>query len=85
LTTRNKRYISRNMNCVPKVVKMRLKGDAFWSVGNLLMAVGILIGRFARFEYAGFVISAFIEGLLAGVSLVMNLFYLATKARKRQV
>jgi len=49
------------------------------------MAVGILIGRFARFEYAGFVISAFIEGLLAGVSLVMNLFYLATKARKRQV
>ena len=75
----------RNMNCVLEVVEMRLRDDAFWSVGTLLMAVGILVGRFARFEYAGFVISAFIEGLLVGVSLVMNLFYLATKARKRQV
>ena len=60
---------------------MRLKDDTIPSTGMLCMSVGILVGRFTQFEYSGFAISDFIEGLLLGISLVMNLTYIA-KRRK---
>jgi hypothetical protein len=40
------------------------------------IALGILIGRFLHFEYLGFSVTDFVEGLLVGLSLVMNLTYL---------
>jgi hypothetical protein len=52
------------------------------SIGMMSLAIGILIGRFTNFEYSGFSISAFVAGVLAGISLVMNLFYLAKKSKK---
>jgi hypothetical protein len=47
------------------------------------LALGILIGRFLTFEYAGFSVTAFIEGVLIGLSLTMNVAYLI-RIRKKQ-
>lgn len=60
---------------------MRLKDEAILPLGMLCMTVGILVGRFTRLEYSDFGISAFIEGLLLGVSLVMNLAYLVMRRK----
>jgi len=51
------------------------------AVGMISIALGILIGRFLHFEYAGFSITDFVEGVLVGLSLVMNLAYLARRRK----
>jgi len=53
-------------------------------VGNRhdVNGVGILIGRFVHLEYSGFSVSDFVEGILVGLSLVMNLAYLIRRAKK---
>ena len=55
---------------------MILKDEILLSVGMVSMAIGILIGRFLHYEYLGFSITNFLEGVLIGISLVMNLTYL---------
>jgi hypothetical protein len=67
-----------------RVLEMGLKDETVLSVGMMSLAIGILIGRFTHFEVSGFSVSDFVEGVLIGVSLVMNLFYLAKKARDRE-
>jgi hypothetical protein len=61
---------------------MGLKTETMLPIGMITMALGILIGRFVHFEISGFAISDFVEGILVGVSLTMNLAYLALKPRK---
>ena len=60
---------------------LRLKDENILAIGMISMALGILIGRFLHFEYLGLSVTDFFEGLLVGLSLVMNLTYLY---RKRQ-
>ena len=60
---------------------MKLSDEKIIAMGAISLAVGILIGRFLHFEYAGFSITDFTEGLLVGLSLVMNLTYLIRKRR----
>jgi len=60
---------------------MGLRDEAILSIGMISMVAGILVGRFTGVEVGGFSVSAFAEGLLMGVSLVLNLFYLATRRR----
>jgi len=55
---------------------MPLKDENILAIGMLSMALGILIGRFLHFEYAGFSLTDFTEGILTGLSLVLNLTYL---------
>ena len=55
---------------------MPLKDETMLAIGMLSMALGILIGRFLNFEFSGFSVSAFMEGVLVGLSLVLNLAYL---------
>jgi hypothetical protein len=62
---------------------MRLSDERILSIGMISLAIGILIGRFLHFEYAGFSVTDFVEGLLIGLSLVMNITYLIRK-RKEQ-
>ena len=57
---------------------------------NILLAFGmfsislrILIGRFLHFEYSGFSVSDFVEGVLVGLSLVLNLTYLIRTRLKK--
>jgi hypothetical protein len=52
------------------------------SIGMISMALGILIGRFVQIEISGFSISDFVEGILVGLSLTMNLAYLALRTKK---
>ena len=61
---------------------MKLKDETVLSIGMMSLAIGILVGRFTYFESSGFSISDFMEGVLYGLSLVMNLFYLITKSKK---
>ena len=61
---------------------MQLSDERMLSIGMISLAVGILIGRFLYFEYAGFSITDFIEGILVGLSLVMNITYLIRKRKK---
>ena len=61
---------------------MKLSDERIIAIGAISIAAGILIGRFLHFEYAGFSITDFIEGVLVGLSLVMNLTYLIRKRRK---
>jgi hypothetical protein len=53
-----------------------MKDETMLSIGMISMALGILIGRFTHFEYSGFSISDFLEGVLVGLSITMNLAYL---------
>ena len=62
---------------------MPLKDETMLSVGMVSMAIGILIGRFLHYEYLGFSVSDFLEGVLIGISLVMNLTYLIRVRSKK--
>ena len=62
---------------------MALNDETMLAIGMISMALGILIGRFLHFEYSGFSVSDFIEGVLIGLSLVMNLAYLMRRRSKK--
>ena len=62
---------------------MVLKDETMLAIGMISMALGILIGRFLPFEYSGFSVSDFLEGVLIGLSLVMNLAYLISRRSKK--
>ena len=62
---------------------MELSDERILAIGMISLALGILIGRFLYFEYVGFSITDFIEGILVGLSLVMNLTYLIRKGKKQ--
>jgi hypothetical protein len=59
-----------------------LDDERILSIGMISLAIGILIGRFLHFEYAGFSVTDFVEGVLIGVSLAMNLAYMIRKRKK---
>jgi len=61
---------------------MQLKDETMLAIGMMSMALGILIGRFVQLEYSGFSVSDFMEGVLVGLSLVMNLAYLIRRRSK---
>jgi len=63
---------------------MVLKDETLLSVGMVSMAIGILIGRFLHYEYSGFSVTDFLEGVLVGISLVMNLTYLVRMRSKKK-
>jgi hypothetical protein len=60
---------------------MVLRREMILSTGMIFMVAGILIGQFTALEVAGFSVSAFTEGVLMGIALVLNLFYLVTLRR----
>ena len=62
---------------------MKLSDERILAIGMISLALGILIGRFLYFEYDGFSITDFIEGILVGLSLVMNITYLIRKRKKQ--
>ena len=61
---------------------MQLSNEKILSIGGISLALGILIGRFLHFEYAGVSVTDFVEGILVGLSLVMNLTYLIRRTKK---
>lgn len=61
---------------------MKLNDERILAIGMISLALGILIGRFLHFEYGDFSITDFIEGILIGLSLVMNIAYLIRKRKK---
>ena len=63
---------------------MILKDETLLAVGMASMAIGILIGRFLHYEYSGFSVTDFLEGILIGISLVMNLAYLIRIRSKKK-
>ena len=65
-----------------EVNAMPLKDENMLALGMISMALGILIGRFLQFEYSGFSVTDFIEGVLTGLSLVLNLTYMIRNRRK---
>jgi hypothetical protein len=62
---------------------MLLDDERILSIGMISLAMGILIGRFLHFEYAGFAVTDFVEGVLIGLSLAMNLAYMIRKRKNR--
>jgi hypothetical protein len=67
---------------VDRVNIMQLRDESILAIGMISIALGILIGRFLHFEYSGFSITDFVEGVLVGLSLVMNLTYLVRMRKK---
>jgi len=61
---------------------MQLNDERILAIGMMSLAIGILIGRFLHFEYAGFSVTDFIEGVLIGLSLVINLTYMIGTRKK---
>jgi hypothetical protein len=61
---------------------MGLKAETMLSIGMISMALGILIGQFVHIEVSGFSVSDFVEGILVGLSLTMNLAYLILRPKK---
>ena len=61
---------------------MGLKTETMLAIGMISMALGILIGRFVHIEISGFAVSDFVEGILVGLSLTMNLAYLILRPKK---
>ena len=66
-----------------KVNEMPLKDETMLAIGMISMALGILIGRFLHFDYSGFSVSDFVEGVFVGLSIVMNLAYLMRLRSKK--
>ena len=62
-------------------MNLMLKDENILAVGMMSMSIGILIGRFTHFEYSGISISDFVEGILTGVSLVLNLAYMIRRRK----
>ena len=62
---------------------MQLSDEKIIAIGGISLALGILIGRFLHFEYAGFSYTDFAEGILIGLSLVMNLTYLVRRKKSK--
>lgn len=58
-----------------------IKKETIPVVGMISLVAGILLGRLPGIEVAGFSVSAFAEGMLMGIALVMNVFYLAARSR----
>jgi len=52
------------------------------ALGMLSLALGSLIGRFTSFEYSGFSVSDFIEGMLIGLSIALFFVYMIMKKKK---
>jgi len=89
--------IKRALNPNPKILslyntvihqgryKLKFKDENILSIGMISLAIGVLVGSFTHFEYSGFSVSYFVEGAMTGVSLVMNLFYLAKNQRNRRI
>ena len=67
---------------IEKGSEMRLSDEKTLAIGAISLALGILIGRFIHFEWAGFSVTDFVEGVLIGLSLVMNIAYLIRKRKK---
>jgi hypothetical protein len=65
-----------------KVNTMLLRDESILAMGMLSMSLGILIGRFLHLEYSGFSVTDFTEGILTGLSLVLNLTYLIRRRKK---
>jgi hypothetical protein len=63
-------------------MRIQLSDERILAIGAISLAIGILIGRFLHFELAGFSVTDFAEGILVGLSLVMNLTYLIKKRKK---
>jgi pilus assembly protein TadC len=61
--------------------KIGLKDETLLGIGLISMAASVLVGRFVSLEVSGFSISAFAEGLLSGVALVL-IFYSLWKRRR---
>ena len=64
---------------VGEVLELSFKDESVLSIGMISLAIGILVGHFMSFEVSGFSLSGFVEGVLIGVSLVTNLYYLVKK------
>ena len=60
-----------------------LKDENILAIGMISMSLGILIGRFTYFKYLGFGISNFLEGVLTGPSLALNITYMIKKRSKK--
>jgi len=60
------------------------KSESILALGMISLSLGILIGRFLHFEYLGFSVTAFVEGVLTGLSLVMNLTYLVRYSKAQR-
>jgi hypothetical protein len=71
-----------NKQNIEKGSEMRLSDEKTLAIGAISLALGILIGRFIHFEWAGFSVTDFVEGVLIGLSLVINLAYLIRKRKK---
>jgi len=63
-------------------MEIQLNDERILAIGTISLALGILIGRFLHFEYSGFSVTDFAEGILIGLSLVMNITYLIRKRKK---
>ncbi len=57
---------------------MFLKPQHMLPIGMITLALGLLIGQFLPFNLLGFPISSFLEGLLIGLSIVLNITYLVS-------
>ena len=61
---------------------MLLSDERIMAIGGISLALGILIGRFLNFEYSGFSVTDFVEGVFIGLSLVMNITYQVIRRKK---
>jgi hypothetical protein len=66
------------------VKRLQIKNEKMLALGMITMALGLLIGQFSAFQYMGFAVSSFVEGLLIGLSLVMNFGYLIRLSIQRR-
>jgi membrane associated rhomboid family serine protease len=62
--------------------RMALKEETATLIGLLSLALGFVLKDFADFEYSGFSVSAFIGGVLTGLSVVMCFYSLMMRRRK---
>lgn len=65
-------------------MKMSMRDENLLTIGMLSTSTSILIKTFFKLSYMNFSISDFLEGLLVGISLVLNLTYLVRLRREKR-
>ncbi len=60
---------------------MKISDETFLAIGMISLTIGIILGRIPSNEDTGFLLIDFIEGILYGVSLPLNLHYLIKKSK----
>ncbi|MCW4005997.1 MAG: hypothetical protein NWF04_05300 [Candidatus Bathyarchaeota archaeon] len=60
---------------------MRLDEEIMLAIGVMALSLALVFEKFVQFDYEGFAVANFFEGIFIGLALVMSFVYLIRKTK----